>query len=194
MMRIAIAVLLAIAGYQLLFQESSVVHGPGVVAPNAPRQLALTDVEEFQHQGARISPLASFEIEARVLSRKDYSFDAESTLSPIDLALGWGNMSDERVLDTMEIKQSNRWYRWKTDRLVIPRKEIINSSANMHMVPANDTIAASLDNVVKGNIVRISGYLIEAEADGRKWRSSLTRSDSGANACELIYVRSIDVL
>ena len=37
--------------------------------------------------------------------------------------------------------------------------------------------------------VRIEGWLVEASAaDGWHWRSSLTREDDGAGACELVYV------
>ena len=194
MLRICIAALAIFAAYQMMFSVSEVNHGPGVIAPNLPTQQELRGEAGFTHNGFNIQPLARFNIEARVLSRKNYSFDEESKLAPIDLALGWGSMSDERVLDTMEIKQSNRWYHWRTDKFVIPRKEVIESSANMHLVPANDQVSESLDEIVKGNVVRISGYLIEAESSDMKWRSSLTRTDRGANACELIYVQSIEIL
>ena len=43
--------------------------------------------------------------------------------------------------------------------------------------------------------VRIDGWLVEAKAgDGWHWRSSLTRKDTGAGACEVIFVRELQVL
>ena len=43
-----------------------------------------------------------------------------------------------------------------------------------------------------GQRVTISGYLIEARApDGWRWRSSLTREDPGAGACELVWLEKI---
>ncbi|MBX2883355.1 MAG: hypothetical protein KTR32_25605 [Granulosicoccus sp.] len=194
MSRLIVVVLVLFAGYQLMFHESEVSYGPGVIAPKTPSQRSITDAQVFDHNGIAIQPLAHFDIEARVLSRKNYSGDEESKLSPVDLALGWGNMSDEKVLNMMEIKQGNRWYHWRIDEFIIPRKEIIHSSANMHLVPANPQIAGAIADVVKGNLVKITGYLIEADSGGRKWRSSLTRSDSGAHACELIYVQDFKIL
>ena len=39
---------------------------------------------------------AHFDIAARVLSRKDYSWGADAGLVPIDLALGWIRVSDSK--------------------------------------------------------------------------------------------------
>jgi len=54
-------------------------------------------------------------------------------------------MSDERVLDDLKIWQSNRWYRdkWK-EYPPIPLDDIIRSSSNMHIIPANEQIAQQL--------------------------------------------------
>ena len=50
-------------------------------------------------------------------------------------------------------------------------------------------LVAALDDVREGSIVELRGFLIEAQADdGWRWRSSLTRDDTGARACELLFV------
>ena len=144
---------------------------------------------------ARMTPLAGFSVEARVLSREDYRLGREAEFSPVDLALGWGRMSDDTVLSRLDISQGGRWYRyrWK-DAPPIPVDEIVRSSANMHMIPADDAVAAALGRIERGERVRIDGWLVEVNAgDGWRWRSSLTREDSGGGACELIYVCSITV-
>lgn len=166
---------------------------PGVLAPEAPVQVDLHDAAVIEHEGFRLTPLAKFSINARVLSREDYRFDAESALSPMDLALGWGRMSDTAVLERLDIRQSVRFYsyRW-ADMPPLPPAEIVESSANMHMVPANSAVARQLEKVRKGDVVQLEGFLIEARRnDGWYWRSSLTRKDSGAGACELLYVTSV---
>jgi hypothetical protein len=167
--------------------------GPGVLAPEAPVQVDLRDAAVIEHEGFMLTPLAKFSINARVLSREDYRFDAESALSPMDLALGWGRMSDTAVLERLDIRQSVRFYsyRW-ADMPPLPPSEIVESSANMHMVPANSAVARQLEKVRKGDVVQLEGFLIEARRnDGWYWRSSLTRKDSGAGACELVYVTSV---
>ena len=70
--------------------------------------------------------------------------------------------------------------------------EIVRSSANMHLIPADAAVAQALRGVRAGQHVRIDGWLVQADApDGWRWRSSLTREDSGGGACELVYVCGI---
>lgn len=170
---------------------------PGVLAPALPRQVDTPGAPAFAHGDFRITPLASFDIEARVLSRENYSFGTEADLSPIDLALGWGPMSDSQVLDALTIGQSGRWYSysWGAEGPPVPQAEIRDSSANMHMIPADASIGKQLDRIRAGDVVRISGSLVEVQGDnGWRWRSSLTRQDSGGGACELVYVTRIETV
>ncbi|GHC08318.1 hypothetical protein [Thermomonas carbonis] len=144
-------------------------------------------------EGATLQPLAGFSIEARVLGREDYRIGREAEFSPTDLALGWGRMTEDAVLAQLKISQGGRWYRysWKHEP-PIPLGEIIRSSANMHMLPADDRVAAALGDVEAGERVRIDGWLVQVNSpDGWRWRSSLTREDSGGGACEVVYVCSI---
>ena len=174
------------------------MRGVGITAGQQPSQNTIqqqpSNQNGFTHHGYYITPLQEFAVEARVLATKGYMFGRESDLSPIDLALGWGKMSDEAVLKTIKISQANRFYSWRVDQFPIPRKEIETQSANMHMIPATPQIEKSLKSVRPGQVVKLTGYLIEAKAkDGWRWRSSLTRDDTGAGACELVFVKSLSV-
>lgn len=147
----------------------------------------------FRLQAATLRPLAGFSIRALVLSREDYQHGREAELSPTDLALGWQRMRDDAVLSRLQVSQSARWYnyRWQGDP-PLPPDEIAHSSANMHMIPADAAAAAALRSVRAGDRVRIEGWLVEAVAgDGWRWRSSLSRDDTGDGACELVYVCAI---
>jgi len=45
-----------------------------------------------------------------------------------------------------------------------------------------------------GDVVTLEGDLIEADKPGGwKWRSSLTRDDTGNGACELVYVKELTI-
>ena len=147
----------------------------------------------FRLRAATLTPLAGFSIDARVLSRREYRSDREAELAPIDLALGWGRMRDDAVLQRLTISQSARWYRYRySGTPPIPQREIDRSAANMHMIPGSPGIAAQLRAVEAGERVRIDGWLVEARApDGWRWRSSTTREDTGAGACEVVYVCAI---
>ena len=148
-------------------------------------------------EDATLTPLAGFSIEARVLSRRDYAYGREADYSPTDLALGWGRMREDAVVEALDIEQRGRWYhyRWGGNGPPIPSREIAMSSANMHLIPADEAVAAVLARVRKGQRVRIDGWLVELTAsDGWRWRSSLTRDDQGGGACEVIYTCSITPL
>lgn len=173
----------------------AVSHAPGVIAPHVPMQSAVGDAQPFAYKGYRIIPLARFSAEARVLHRENYHLGRESELSPVDLALGWGRMSDESVLQQFEIGQSNRFFylRWTT--LPIPQGEMETSAANMHLIPADGSVESALKRVRTGQVVRFSGYLVRVEAsDGWQWISSLTREDTGAGSCELVWVEDLSAI
>lgn len=204
---LVIAILACLAGWWL----SEKREGPR--APAAPGDIALacplpprvassepplqTDVPDslapFALDAATLTPLAGFSVEARVLSREDYRSGRESDLSPTDLALGWARMTEDAVIDALDISQSSRWYRYRwSNQPPLPPQEIASSSANMHMIPGNDAVARMLAGVRQGERVRIDGWLVEANAsDGWRWRSSTRRDDTGGGACEVVYVCGI---
>ena len=173
--------------------QTYVDYGPGVVAPDAPVQTNLTGAEPFSFNDYTLTPMADFEVEARVLASREYKRGREAELSPLDLALGWGDMSDVRVLRQIQISQRNRFYFWNVDEFPIPRRQIETQSANMHMIPANRDIERKMMLVQPGEVVRFSGKLVRADAaDGWRWVSSMTRDDTGSGACELVYVEEFE--
>ncbi len=206
---IAVLVLLALAGWWRSPLSPRTHDAPATAIPGAapvcrpppwgdaaaaPLQSQVPrDLQPFRLQAAALTPLAGFRIDARVLGRKDYGSGRESELSPTDLALGWGRMREDAVLDRLDISQSGRWYRYRWQGAPpIPSDEIVRSSANMHFIPADAIAARELAAVREGDRVRVEGWLVQAVApDGWTWRSSLTRDDSGDGACELIYVCSM---
>lgn len=176
------------------FDSRPLAHVPGVLVPETPRQSPLAEARSFRHEDYLIQPLARYELQARVLSRRDYRFDAGASLAPTDLALGWQRMSDSAVLDRMQIDQGARWYTWRADEPPLPVAEITRSSANTHLIPGNEAVAAALRRVRAGSVVRLEGLLVAASRDdGWRWRSSLSRDDSGGGACELVWVERLEV-
>jgi len=165
----------------------------GALVKTRPEQ-ATINLAAFPHKNYTLTPMADFKLQARVLSKDTYGFDRGADLAPVDLALGWGPMSDSQVLSQINISQSNRFYFWHVDAFPIPRKAIETHSANMHMIPASAAIEAQLKALRVGQTIQLQGYLVNANApDGFYWKSSLTREDTGAGACELVYVTTLTV-
>lgn len=179
----------------LVYEPANKPLPPGAVAPDDPLQTELQPQEVAYGEGYRVVALAGFDITARVLSVENYYMGSEAEFSPVDFALGWGPMSDSAVLEKLDISQSGRWYRWRPkDTLPLPKQEISNHSANMHMIPANDAVKSILKTVSRNDVVSIEGKLVQVEKTGGwRWRSSLTRNDTGNGACELVWVESIHV-
>lgn len=189
---IVLIILASLQGWRE-WQQRPVVHDPGILIPVAPVQRNLLNVQSFLHGGFSITPRASFDIQARVLGRERYYLGADAGLSPLDLALGWQKMSDQSILDQMTITQGGRWY---FTRYELPAplsdQDIILNSSNMHMIPADNAIESELKKLRPGELVRITGYLVDVDNDsGWKWRTSLTRGDTGQGACEIVYVEDI---
>ena len=177
-------------------RNGAVELGPGVMAAEAPLQRLPNKIESRNINGYAVSDVAEFELTAKVLAKKNYTFGREADLSPTDLALGWGNMSDERVLQHIDISQSNRFYFWRVNQFPIPRREIETHSANMHLIPGNPLVKRELKRVRKGDLIKISGKLVNAMSttDNWYWLTSQTRNDTGAGACELVWIDNLYII
>ncbi len=175
--------------------EKSIEYPSGILIEQIPKQTNLTNGKEWQVDEFKIKALAEYDIKARILSMNFYSLGKESELSPVDLALGWEKMSDQSVLNRIEISQSNRWYHWQSEDLPISSSEISRSSANVHILPNDDSIKDKIDELCKGSLVRMKGYLVAIHTDdGWHWKSSLTRNDTGGGACEVFWVNDLEIL
>lgn len=167
----------------------------GVLAAQAPEQALLDHAAPMVHGDYLLQPLARFEVHARLLSVAWYRSDRESDLAPLDFALGWGPMSDNALLDQLEFDHGGRFFLWHwRDQPPADPAVITRSATNVHLIPADPAILGQLRAVGAGRVVRLRGLLVEARSsEGWRWRSSLSREDSGGGACELLLVQAIEV-
>ena len=182
--------------WKLTGGSDEIALSPGVKASESPLQKEIKQSKPFQFKGHKITPLADFKLQGKVLAKENYQLGPESQLSPVDLALGWGQMSDQAIVDKIQFSQSGRWYRWSVEQFPIPRRTIEIHSANMHMVPSADWIESKLNKVKQGQIIGLEGYLVRIDANEGNWhwQSSLTRDDVGGGACELIYITHFEII
>jgi hypothetical protein len=166
----------------------------GMLAEGEPQQTNVASGEKVHMGRWTLTVRATYRITARVLAREPYHFDSLSDLIPEDLALGWGPMSDSRVLRTLEISQGNRFYYWRpTAATTLARDSIIAHSANTHVIPQDATIARQLQRLRPGEVVTLSGALVDGvRNDGGSIRTSLVRNDTGPGACEVMLVSEVE--
>ena len=179
--------------------EHRAIHpADGAIAPDEPLQADANGAPALVLGRWTLTPRAAYDITARILSREDYRFDPIADLAPVDLALGWGPMSDNRVLKAFKISQGARFYSWRpvAGSLPIELGEVTQYSANTHVIPANDAVAAKLARLrLGGQVVHLTGLLVDgARDDGMTIRTSLTRTDSGVGACEVMLVQHVEIL
>lgn len=170
-------------------------HGNGILVAKEPAQSEPDDVAPIADGAFLLQPRAHFVADARVLGRERYHLGKFADIAPLDIAAGWGPMSDSAVLAGLDISQGNRFYYWHyDDEPPIPRAAIQSHSANWHLVPANDSVWRSLRGVRVGEVVHLEGMLIDiSNPDFGVMRTSLSRDDTGAGACEIIYVQAVSV-
>ena len=177
------------AGYHFVTTRS-MEWSPGIMAPSDPRQGDLESAEPVSLKGVRLIPRARFTAEVRVLSRSRYWLGPLAKVAPLDIAVGWGPMSDSAVLKFIDISQSGRFYFWHYDNEPPVARDIIEThSANWHLLPATSAIWDKLGALRVGDIVTLDGMLVDVDIpDGGSIRTSLRRDDTGAGACEVILV------
>jgi hypothetical protein len=189
-MKYAVALVLVAAWWLWFRSDDAPAAWTGRAAPESPLQATAGLPRPWTREDLTFQPLATFRIRAVVLGRSRYLLDRESGLAPIDLALGWGPMSDAAAVNAVDVSQGGRWYRWHVgDNAPIDPGSIALHSANMHLIPADDGVRRTLFRVRRHDVVELDGVLVDIRgADGWRWTSSTSRDDTGGGACEVIWV------
>jgi hypothetical protein len=180
-------------------------------AVNQPVQKEISEVEEieFEKDGYlwQITPLYDYEISGLVVGRMNYqifSINRYTSLFPIDLGLIWGSNVSNKVYQDKRIKfkQDSRWcwVRWSGDAVFN-----LNEFSNNHLFTREKDLSKEAKKIYRGDQITIKGKLVNIIAtpiednsqsgqNSITWKSSTNRKDSGAGACEIIYVEDIKIL
>ncbi|HKU13816.1 MAG TPA: hypothetical protein VJQ52_05440 [Steroidobacteraceae bacterium] len=178
-----------------LVASRPVQRDPGEIAAADPLQSELEAPLTVTRGDFQVIAQARFSAEVRVLARERYRLGALAGVAPLDIAVGWGPMSNSAVLKDLDIWQSGRFYFWHYDDVPpVDPNIIVSHSANWHLVPANDVIWRKLDRLRVGDLVTLEGKLVNLQnPQVGTMTTSLRRDDSGAGACEIIYVEHASI-
>ena len=160
-------------------------------------KLSLTGQRDVKNQDVFIYAQAYYKIHCRVVHIMPYYMGVGGGLSPVDFAVVWGELVKKENYEQIEFKQSGRWaYFRPKDRSLYDNSFISRHFANMHLIPADEIVLAGLKNVQKYDEIYMEGYLVNIESfkNGRLsmiWNSSLSRSDRGDGACEIMFITKI---
>ena len=167
---------------------------PGILVSDPPRISELTQAPRtFVHNEHVFTTLAGFDARGRILSIERYGRDRESKAALLDVALGWGRMSDSVTLKNVDIAQTERRVLSKSYDPALPDAEIEASILNLHLATADPAVEKTLRQLRAGNVVRLEGYLVEAGAsDGWRWKGQ-TQNRVLALPATLLWVERVEV-
>ena len=143
----------------------------------------------------KIVPLANYEISGMVVA-KNLMFDGEEkNLGPIDLGIIWGKFATKDYDKYVSYRSSQRWLtpHIKNDSVYDWDYIKVHSSHN-HLIPANKNVYNAVKGLRNKQKIKLTGYLISVNLDGRNiWSSSLSRDDWGDHSCEVMYVNKVQI-
>lgn len=164
-----------------------------------PIQINLSNAEPIHLEAKKLDavlfPKAEYKIRAIVVSKKKYtSGDWTINISNWDLALAWGLLAENDNYKEIDFSQRGRWYYFNVDADdPVSLDEVYKNSANTHIIHATPNIKYAVSKIRKGDIVYLEGYLVYVSGTykGRDiwWNSSLSRTDRGDGACEILYLQ-----
>lgn len=138
--------------------------------------------------------LAEYTVEGVIKSKTKYT-DYSSRVSQYDVALAWGNLNEKEIDKHISYSQSGRWYYYNFSRDVsVSSSYIAEHSANVHLINQDLLILKKIKDLKVNDHIRLTGYLVNVNFDNGTWESSLTRTDTGNGACEIMYVTGVELL
>jgi hypothetical protein len=200
---VAIAALVLFLAYKHIYMRpSAAASGQEIDVSGEPRQTLLPSPEvapaEFDGKSYLIEKNYRYEIAGEVLSIATYNVAFKSEFYDVDLGLIWG----PRLADLKRryrFNQGGRWLFWSSDGPVSDeeRHYITAHISNNHLIPADGRrdLFKAIRWPSRGDRVRITGYLVNIKdpSGGVVAASSTSRDDSGAGACEVIWVDEIQI-
>lgn len=153
-----------------------------------------------------IQPRFTYDLYGVVVSRHDAAAwwdyahkEWNDNLNVVDLCVVWG----ENVLQDAYRKinyshdQWTCWYQTHSSDVIAAFDS--TAFSNNHLITDNPQLANALRTAKVGDQVHVRGYLadytiVDGKTAGFKRVSSTVRSDTGNGACEVIYVKSFEVI
>ena len=170
---------------------------PLTAAPDgSPAQSRLSGMQVELSHGFEAKLLASYVLEGRVVTRREYRNDLTSPISPLDLGIVWGDLAQPGGTDGFDFRTMHRAILFSPPEGAVLPRHWDDQITNNHLVPANPAVNDALMAITIGTKVRIRGYLVSVTADRiRPWRSSMRRDDGSiVGGCEIILVTDVQVL
>jgi hypothetical protein len=194
--KLFVASALVCVAWNVFSHEHSVRPPDGVLVDDRPLQHNYVDDKPpIRHGAWTLIPRAHYDIKGRVLQHVLYTDDWWKDLAPVDVSLGWGDMSDNATLAALSIvEHDRRLYEDSIDGSIKDYNWVLWQSSNNHLIPENSDIESAIRGLKVGQVVELEGELVDVvESDGSIEHTSLLRMDNGDYACEILLVRRVQI-
>jgi hypothetical protein len=192
-----------LGGVRWYLYDRAVTHPAGALAPAEPTltvgssRSAWTDAHDFRYRA-----LGRFAGRVVVVARRNYTVGEFAHLSPTDLAIVWGPLSDPAEYSQLSFGQMGSPL---AGRFVFPeikrdaplahrpmaevRDYLLANLTHLHTIPADRAIASRLADIRPGQVIRFAGTLVEVtSAGGTRYTSSLALHDYD---CEVAWIEEL---
>lgn len=167
-------------------------------APCSPQEPIL---KKIKHGSVIITPVATYRIAGQVMSKRKYTNGWGAEIAPFDLALVWGMLTYPHVQKQLAIKHDSTrmaYFRMKGADPPVEIEYAASHGSNNHIIPATANIHEAVDRRIKiHDRIVLHGFLVNAEGQSGgqpiSMQTSLSRTDTGRGACEIIYVTRLQV-
>lgn len=145
-----------------------------------------------------VKPLQDYELDGLVVSHNDIDSFMDivhdsNSLDTKDVAVIWGSNLESNDFHEVEFSNTDTWVHWQYPRGVSFSPRCV---ANNHLITDSDAVREQIAKVRVGDQIHIKGLLVNYRPqDSPHWReSSLSRSDTGNGACEVVFVTDLEIL
>jgi len=145
-----------------------------------------------------ITLVAEYVLSGVVVCKQRYRGGWAAEISPVDLTVCWGKITEDYVRKHISFSHRGRWYYYRySGECPVSNKYIIEHTSNNHIVPATENIRLAVNTIKKNTPVLLHGYLVDIigkyKSDPYWWYTSRVRTDTGAHSCEVYYVTSVQI-
>ncbi len=168
---------------------------PGLAVPE-PSQRAITAeaITIPQYPEFRLLPRAQYHTKAWAIAVDDDVDDDWAAIAPLDVSLAWGPVAHPNVLRHISFHLKRRYVSLRWDgQMPLCQDEVMHHASNHHLIPSSAEVMRSLEQIRPGDFVQLDGLLVDLRGPPGLMRTSLSRTDIGNGACEVLYVQFVEV-
>lgn len=176
----------------LLWEQRPVRYGPGIVADSKPNVERIAFPNPIETDNYIITPKFELNGTVRVIAKNRYWFEEMRHISSIDLLLSWDRMSDEDLLRRMLVKIDDRSYHVQMTKPPYQRGNIHEHLLMTHTIPASDRIQEKLKSIRRGQLITLTGYIVDIQNRiGTEWISPVRDQWPAQRSSQWIWIEDL---